>query len=253
MTFAETIKFRSAIVVTIMTTVVISSSTTRRLKNTQIGLINNVSYQDSSFDNSNASNGFLVAYNGKTYAITAKHVLMIAKTDAMKFVDFEGGLKQWKMHPKNDSTKYVITDKLLNTNKKDSLTWTYMDTNWDTYEDWLVFSVKENKTNYTPLLFRKKPLKKGERLYAVGWTYKDTAGPQRAYEYKFDNTEGNFHTLIQTRGPKNMGGLSGAPVVDTIGRIVGLVSSGSEDENTKEVVLQATDIQHAFEFISDIK
>lgn len=253
MVFKEILKFKNAIVVTIITMIVISCSTTKNVKNTPIGLINNVSYQDSSFDNSNASNGFLVAHNGNTYAVTAKHVLMIAKTDAMKFVDFEGGLKQWKMHPKNDSAKYIITDKLLNANKKDSLTWSYMDTNWDTYEDWLVFSVKENKTNHTPLSFRKKPLKKGELLYAVGWTYKDTVGSQLAFEYKFDTTEGNFHNLIQIRGPKSMGGLSGAPIVDNQGKIVGLVSSGGEDENTKEVFLQATDIKHAFEFISNIK
>lgn len=253
MTFSDISKFKNAVVVIVLTMIVISCSTTKNLKTTPIGLINNVSYQDSSFDNSNASNGFLVAHNGKTYAITAKHVLMIAKTDAMKFVHFEGGLKQWKMHPKNDSTKYLVTDKLLNPNKKDSLTWNYMDANWDTYEDWLVFSVKENKTNHTPLSFRKKPLKKGELLYAVGWSYKDTVGSQRRYEYKFDTTEGNFHNLIQIEGPESLGGLSGAPIVDTRGRIVGLVSSGREDENTKEVLLQATDIKHAFEFISNIE
>lgn len=241
------------VLATIVTMVVISCSTTKSLKNTPIGLINNVSYQDSSFDNSNASNGFLVGHKGKTYAITAKHVLMIAKTDAMKFVDFEGGLKRWKMHPKNDSTKYLITDRLLNTNRKDSLTWSYMDTNWDTYDDWLVFSVKENKTDHTPLSFRKKPLKKGELLYVVGWSYKDTIGSQHTYEYKFDTTEGNFHNLVQIRGPKSLGGLSGAPIVDAKERIVGLVSSGGEDENTNEIFLQATDIKHAFKFIANIE
>ncbi|WP_340200688.1 S1 family peptidase [Ascidiimonas sp. W6] len=251
--FPEFLKFKNTIVVTVIMLVIISCSSTKKLKNTPIGLINNVSYQDSSFDNSNASNGFLVAHNGNIYAITAKHVLMTAKTDAMKFIDFEGGLKEWKMQPKNDSTKYIIVDKLLNTNNKDSLTWSYMNTHWDTYEDWLVFSVKENKTNHTPLSFRKKPLKKGELLYAVGWTYKDTVGSQSAYEYKFDATEGNFHNLIQISGPKSLGGLSGAPIVDNQGKIVGLVSSGGEDENTKEVLLQATDIKHAFEFISNMK
>lgn len=250
--FEKILKCKSAMVVPFITMVLISCSTAKSLKNTPIGLINNVSYQDSSFDNSNASNGFLVSHNNKTYAITAKHVLMIAKTDAMKFVDFEGGLKQWKMHPKDDNTKYIVVDELLNSNKKDSLTWSYMDANWNTYDDWLVFSVKENNTNHTPLSFRKKPLKKGEPLYAVGWTYKDTVGQQRIYEYKFDYTEGNFHNLIQISGPKSMGGLSGSPIVDKAGRIVGLVSSGGEDEQTKEVWLQATDIKHAFEFISNI-
>ncbi len=72
----------------------------------------------------------------------------------MKFIDFDGQLEQWKMHPKNDSTNYVLLDKLLTTNKKDSLSWNYMRSNWDTYNDWLVFDVNENHSNHKPLVFR---------------------------------------------------------------------------------------------------
>ncbi len=71
-----------------------------------------------SFNNPNASNTFLVQYKNNTYVITAKHVLMIMKTDAMTFVDFEGRLKTWQMHPENDGTGVVIIDKLLSTTKK---------------------------------------------------------------------------------------------------------------------------------------
>jgi hypothetical protein len=232
--------------------VMLSCSSRESLQNTPIGLINNVSYTDSSFDNPNASNGFLVAYENETYAITAKHILMIAKTTHMTFVDFEGSLKAWRMHPKNDNNSYVVIDELLSTNRKDSLTWNYMNTNWDTYNDWLVFSVKENKTTHKPLKFRKKPLKKGESLYAVGWSYKDSIGKQRVYEYKFDNTEGNYHNLIQIQGPKSLGGLSGAPIVDKNGRVVGLVSSGWEDEKTKQVFLEATSMKNVIDFISNL-
>jgi len=137
-----------------------SCSGIKDLSKTPIGLINNVSYNNSEFDNPNASNGFLVQHNKETYAITAKHVLMIAKSDKMQFVDFAGELKQWKMHPKNDSSSYVILDELLSSNQKDSLTWSYMDSNWDTYNDWLVFSIKENNTKHKPLRFRKTPLMK---------------------------------------------------------------------------------------------
>lgn len=231
---------------------VVSCSSIKRLQKRPIGLINNVSYIDSEFDNPNASNGFLVQYNSDVYAITAKHVLLISKTDKMKFVDFEGDLEQWKMHPKNDSTSYVIADKLLNTNKKDSLTWSYLDSNWDTYNDWLVFSIKQNKTNHKPLRFRKKTLKKGELLYVIGWSYKDTIGVQRVYEYEYDKTEGDYHHLIQIKGPKSLGGLSGAPIVDSRGKIVGLVTSGGEDEKTKKVSIEATGVKNIVKFISEL-
>lgn len=232
--------------------ILVSCSSTTKLHTTPIGLINNVAYKNTSFNNPNASNGFLVDYKGTTYAITAKHILIIAKTDKMKFVDFEGELEQWKMHPKNDTTNYVVLDQLLSTNQKDSLTWSFMDTHWDTFNDWLVFSVKENKSKHKPLKFRKEPIEKDEELYVIGWSYKDTLGPQRVYTYTFKEIEGNYYTLKQIEGPKSLGGLSGSPVVDKKGRVVGLVSSGWEDEKTKEVLVQATSLKNAMNFVAKL-
>ncbi len=226
--------------------------TINTLEDKPIGLINNVSFKNPSFNKPNASNGFLVQYKNEAYAITAKHILNIAKTDKMKFVDFEGELKQWKMHSKNDSTQYVIIDKLLNTNKTDSLTWTYMDANWDNYNDWLVFSIKENKTKHKPLKIRTKPLKKDETLYVVGWSYKDSIGTQRVYQYKFDKVDGNYYNLKQIKGPKSLGGLSGSPVLDRNGNVIGLVSSGWVDEKSNEVYMQATSMKNTLKFITDL-
>ncbi|UZO79563.1 serine protease [Aquimarina sp. ERC-38] len=128
-----------------------------------------------------------------------------------------------------------------------------MNDHWETYNDWLIFSVKENKPNHKPLKFRTKPLKKGEDVYVVGWSYKDTLGAQRIYEYKYDTTDGIYHQLIQVKGPTSLGGLSGSPVVDKKGEVIGLVTSGGEDENTKQVLLQATNMKNAMKFISELK
>lgn len=231
----------------------LSCSPVEKLQNKPIGLINNVSYTDSSFNNPNASNGFLVTHENKTYGVTAKHVLMVAKTDEMKFIDFEEDLKEWKMHPKNDTTEYVIMDKLLNPNRKDSLTWNYMFSNWETYDDWIIFSIKENNSKRKPLKFRNTQLEKGENLYVVGWSYGDTLGMQNVYEYTFDKTEGNYHHLKQIKGPANLGGLSGAPIVDEKGKLVGSVTSGWEDEITQEVFLEATTTKNMLQFISELK
>ena len=246
--------FASKKIITILfvSGLLINCSSIEEISKRPIGLINNVSYYDAEFNNSNASNGFLIQFKNNNYAITAKHILMIAKTDKMKFVDFEDDLKQWKMHPKNDSTQYVVLDKLLSVNRKDSLTWNYMNENWDTYNDWLVFSIKENKSKYKPLTVRKKPLVKEEDLYVFGWSYEDTIGPQRMYEYKFDEVDGNYYNLKQIKGPKSLGGLSGSPVVDKKGRVVGLVSSGWEDEKTKDTFIQVTSMKNTITFISNL-
>ena len=227
-------------------------SSIERLSDGSVAMINNVSYHDASFDNPNASNGFLVQYKNATYAVTAKHVLMIAKTDNMTHVNFNGALKQWKMHPKNDSTSYIVVDKLLNTNTKDELTWEYMDQNWDTYNDWLVFSIKENQSKQKALRFRETALEQGEKLYALGWTYKDTVGTQRTYEYTFEQSEGDYHNLIQTNGPDYLGGLSGAPIIDQKGKLVGLVSTGWVDEQTNKTMLQATSSKNIHTFIQNL-
>ncbi|WP_027136737.1 trypsin-like peptidase domain-containing protein [Gaetbulibacter saemankumensis] len=245
-------KVRNIVLSLFLLTLIVSCSTVEKLHKKPIGLINSVTYLDSSFNNPNAANGFLVNYENQTYGITAKHVLVVAKTEEMEFIDFEGGLKEWKMHPKNDTTKYIVMDKLLNSNRKDSLTWSYISNNRDSYEDWLIFSVKENKSKYKPLKFRNKQLMKGENLYVIGWSYSDTIGPQRVYEYIYDKTEKNYHHLIQKNGPTSLAGLSGAPIVDEKGKLVGLVSSGGKNVKTKEVILLATPVKNMLEFIKEV-
>lgn len=211
---------------------------------TQFGnmaLINSISFHDAQFDNKNAGNGFVITYAGKDYAITAKHVLMIAKTDQMEFVDLEGHLKQWTMYQKNSPSKYLATKKLLNSNKTEKLEWESLS------DDWLVFSIEDNKTGFTPLKFRETAINEEESLYVIGWAYQDKEGPQRVYEFSFVASEDNSHTLEQITGPKSLAGLSGSPIVDKEGLLIGLVASGWEDEKTQKVFLQASkasDIQH---------
>lgn len=223
------------------------------LKERPIGLINKISFFDTEYNVPVAANGFLVRFEKRTYAITAKHLLVMAKTPKMQFVDFEGELKEWKMHPKNDSTQFVILDKLLNSNRTDSLTWSFMNTHWDTYNDWLIFSIKENEWNHPPLEFRKKPLTAGEKLFIVGWTYNDEEGEQRVYEFKYGKTDGDYHEIIQVKAPENLGGLSGAPVVDEKGEVVGLVTSGWTDEKTNQTIVAATSSKNILQFLSSIK
>ena len=75
------LKLKTVIIPLSMIVLLIGCSSLTKLKNTPIGLINNVSYNNASFNNENASNGFLVQYKDNTYAITAKHILIMAKTD----------------------------------------------------------------------------------------------------------------------------------------------------------------------------
>jgi hypothetical protein len=62
-----------------------------------ITLINKVEFFDSSYNNHNAACGFLLRFKNDTFAISAKHVLLVAKTDSMHSVHFGNYLKQWTM------------------------------------------------------------------------------------------------------------------------------------------------------------
>lgn len=194
-----------------------------------IALVNKIDFYDSKFDQSRFSCGFLLSYKNDTFAVTAKHLLKIIKPDEMKVLSFENQIKGWSMFKLDDRTEIVSTDRLLNQNKAELLG------NKSTYDnDWLVFSIKENRSKVKPLLIRTTKLVTGEKLYAVGWTRKMESGPQRVYEFEYLKKIGNRLLLKDIIVPETFGGLSGAPVVDEAGLVVGIVSGGTEDPETNK-------------------
>jgi len=108
----------------------------------------------------------------------------------------------------------------LNENKNESLK---SETLYE--KDWLIFSIKENRSTVIPLEFRETPLVKGEKLYIIGWTRHMKEGAQRVYEFEYYKTNGTHFLLKKIIVPEKMGGLSGGPVVDINGKLVGIVSN----------------------------
>jgi len=192
-----------------------------------ISMINHVEFLDSTANNPLAGCSFLLETEKGIFAITCKHSLWVTKSKEMKGVHFEGTLKEWRMHRKDDSTKYVITDKLLNEDRIELIGEDVV------HSDYLVFSIKENKSDVVPIKSRQTELKQGELLYMIGWSFKDKSGPQRIYKAKYLKSITN-HILIENEDNSNLAGMSGAPVVDADGKLVGIVSGFTQDETTQK-------------------
>jgi CBS domain-containing protein len=174
--------------------------------------------------------GFLVKYNDRVYAVSAKHVLAalaIKGVKGLEHVSLQGVIKELSMFSKDAKSEKVIVGKLLNEGPHQKLASPDLVTH-----DWLVFAINRNESHIQPLEIRKMPLQRGEKVYVVGWTSDQKDGPQRTYEFEYYKSVGTHVLLKERLVPAKLGGLSGAPVVDGTGSLVGIVSNSTVDPET---------------------
>lgn len=214
----------------------------------EIALVNRIEFTNPKYDQPKFSCGFLIKYNNETFAVTAKHILKIIKPENMTVLSLENYVKNWTLHSLNDKSEMVVCDKLLNEDKSELL-----ESKSAYYNDWLVFSIKENSSGITPLEIRKTPLIQGEKLYVVGWTRTIEYGPQRVYEFEYYKTILNRILLKDILVPEKFGGLSGAPVVDENGLLVGIVSNGTVDPDLNKKFFSPCSAVNLLTFIENRK
>jgi len=201
----------------------------------QIAMINEVWYKDgsryvhSSFEY--AGTGFLLDTGEDTLAVTAKHILWIAQPKQLENVAINGQLEKWWLHPKGDSTQGVFLDQLLNEDAGEMLGGP---TGTIGQRDWLIFSIKEKIGNLPALKARFNPLKVGEKLYYPACPYqsKDCI----LGEAEVLSTHGN-RIVFTKEVPGFIGGASGSPLVDSEGRVVGVLGGTSVHPQTGDPAL----------------
>lgn len=213
-----------------------------------ITLVNKIDFFDSKLNQSKFGCGFLLKYNNETFAVTAKHLLKFIKPESMKTLTFENNIKSWSLYPLENKSEIVTCGKLLNENKSEDL-----DAKATYDNDWLVFLIKENLSKVKPIEIRTTPLIVGEKLYVVGWTRKMESGKQRVYEFEYYKTIGNSILLKEIIVPEKFGGLSGAPLIDEKGFLVGIVSGGTNDPDTDKKYFSPCSIKSLTSFLNTIK
>jgi len=182
-----------------------------------ITMINEITYTD--MHHPIAGCAFLLDLGSDTLAVTAKHILTFFKSESMNSVSFRNRLESWKMYPKDHPDDGVLVDRLLNEDEGESIE------RVPSPGDWLLFTIKEKSPHIQVLQPRETPLQEGEPVFIVGWRYSDKDCPQVIYKGAFVRSEGETHIISTERLSDNtMPGLSGSPVVDARGRVIGLMS-----------------------------
>jgi hypothetical protein len=183
----------------------------------QIAMINSIEYVDAHHPVAGCS--FLLDTGTDTIAATAKHILTYFKSKAMSSVSFENTLKIWRMYPKDSQDDVVVVDQLINEDRNEPID------DIPSKYDWLLFSIKKGSQNIQPLKFREKPLVPGEQVFIIGWRYTDKDCSQRIYQGNYvRSADGAVVISTKELADNTIPGLSGAPVVDSNGRLIGLMS-----------------------------
>ncbi len=183
--------------------------------------INRVSYPAPEAVKPFVGNGFLLRHGGTLYAATVKHALLEARTEAMSSVSINGHISAWDIHPNGDPTQRVRLGALINTDESEALDMAILS------RDWLLFEVVENHSPLRVLELRTTPLSTGETLTAYGCTYATAETcRQDAYAGRYlGATEDNLRIALDEHDPRTLRGLSGSPVLDEQGLLVGIVSN----------------------------
>jgi hypothetical protein len=186
----------------------------------KIALVNQIDYTDG--HHPVAGCAFLIEYGDEIVAATAKHVLTYFKSAEMDAVDFAGTLKSWKMFPKDRPSEIVVAGELINADPDESVQRIPCE------KDWILFTVKSTSKEIQPLRFRTTPLKRGEPIYLLGWRYTEKDCPQIVYEGEYVGAEpGAVLITVEKLIDNTVPGLSGAPVIDGRGYVIGIMSRGS--------------------------
>ena len=164
--------------------------------------------------------GFVLEHAGRHFAVTAKHVLLVVNHPQLRSVDPAPVVSAWHMEVPGLEAPALGFGALLNADPDEALDLQVLQ------RDALVCAV-DHPGPFTALKIAAKEPRPGERLYALGCTFA-TAESCRQDVYAgtlVGQAEHNWLIDLGATDPATLRGLSGGPVVNAAGEVVGIVSN----------------------------
>lgn len=222
----------------------------------QIALVNDVTYKNGNkYEDPTityAASGFLLDTGKDTFAITAKHVIWVARNKASDKVYINDHLKTWKMYPKHNPKDSVIIDRLINEDPNEKLF--NGPENGVLQRDWLVFTTKYVSPNIQPVKLRDKPVKVGDKVYLTGNPYRfDKTLTADGYISKKSGNTLYIKFNDPTIRTAFLGGASGSPILDENGQLVGIFSNSQLDVKTGERIVYINSTAYLKKVLAGVK
>lgn len=163
--------------------------------------------------------GFVIEHQGNLYGVTAKHVLLMRKGGPTANTDIQDQLAHWRLRDPR-SGKALSLGRLLNGNASEPVNIEVLK------QDALLFEL-DDAGPFKPLHLALQDPKPGDQLHAVGCTYASEAScAQDTYAGSLVESQGpNLLIDLGNQPLDALFGLSGAPVLNEAGELVGIVSN----------------------------
>lgn len=183
----------------------------------ELVMTNSVEFSDTTYNN--IGNAFLIDTGSDTLAVTCKHIFMLFRAETNNKIDLNDNFRSWKIYPKGKVEKSLLLENLINKNKDEETG----EFNTLKSRDWIIFRLKK-KSEFTPLKIRTSPLREGEIVYSLGWSFKQqTKYPSLVKMQVYKNFGVYFYVNTLTQNVDHAG-RSGSPVIDKNGYLIGIVS-----------------------------
>ena len=183
-------------------------------------LTNEIGFKDTTY--SDLANSFIINTGYDTLGVSCKHLFMVFENLlGLRTIDLGSDFRYWKLYPKNDREKFILTKRLINKDPEELIG----QFNTLKVRDWILFEIDKQSPDLYPLKIRYSPIKANEVVYAVGWGIKQKENEMPALT-KLQCVEnlGDYYYMRTLSKDIQPEGRSGSPVIDKNGYLVGIVS-----------------------------